>query len=96
MTFRDKYDIISDILKSAGRRNMGSRLTEVIKEASLNAEQAKEIVIDMLEIGLLEFTREQNTLKTTAKGWLFVRIYQNLKEMLSISNRIIYSPAKTI
>ena len=92
MTSRDKYDIFSDILKAAGRRNKGSRIPEVIREASLNAEQAKEIVIDMLEIGLLEFTREQNTLKTTTKGWLFVRIYQNLKGMMSISNRIIYAP----
>ena|ERR1700757_4097326 len=92
MTSRDKYDIFSDILKAAGRRNKGSRIPEVIREASLNAEQAKEIVIDMLEIGLLEFTREQNTLKTTTKGWRFVRIYQNLKQNMSISNRIIYTP----
>lgn len=95
MTSRDKYDIFSDILKAAGRRNNGSRIPEVIREASLNAEQAKEVVIDMLEIGLLEFTREQNTLKTTTKGWLFLKLYQNLEEMVSISNRIIYRPSET-
>jgi predicted transcriptional regulator len=92
MTSRDKYDIFSDILKAAGRRNEGSRITEVIKEASLNAEQAKEVVLDMLEIGLLEFTREANTLTTTAKGWRFVMIYQNLKQIMSISNSTIFTP----
>ena len=96
MTSRDKYDIFSDILKAAGRRNKGSRIPEVIREASLNVEQAKEVVIDMLEIGLLEFTREQNTLKTTTKGGLFLKLYQNLEEMVSFSNRIIYTPSETI
>lgn len=95
MTSRDKYDIFSDILKAAGRRNEGSRITEVIKGASLNAEQAKEVVLDMLEIGLLEFTREANTLTTTAKGWRFVMIYQNLKQIMSISNSTIYTPIET-
>ena len=96
MTSRDKYDIFSDILKAAGRRNKGSRIPEVIREASLNTEQAKEVVIDMLEIGLLEFTREQNTLKTTTKGWLFLKLYQNLEKMVSISDKIIYTPSETI
>lgn len=81
MRTRDKYDIFSDILKAAGRGNMGSTITEVTKKASLNPEQAKEVIIDMLEIGLLEFKKER-TLKTTTKGWQFVRIYENLIEFL--------------
>jgi predicted transcriptional regulator len=72
MTSRDKYDIFFDILKAAGRNIKGSRLATVIKEASLNAEQAKEIVIDLLEIGLLEFSSKEKTLTTTAKGCRFV------------------------
>jgi predicted transcriptional regulator len=82
MRTRDKYDIFSDILKAAGRRNMGSTITEVTKKASLNPEQAKEVIIDMLEIGLLEFKKER-TLKTTTKGWQFVKIYENLIEFLN-------------
>jgi predicted transcriptional regulator len=53
MISRDKYDMFFDILKAAGRNIKGSKLTIVFKEASLNAEQAKEIVIYLLEIGLL-------------------------------------------
>jgi predicted transcriptional regulator len=87
MRARDKYDIFSDILKAAGHRNMGSTITEVTKEASLNPEQAKEVIIDMLEIGLLEFSKEK-TLKTTTKGWRFVRIYENLIEFMPISSKI--------
>lgn len=81
MRTRDKYDIFSDILKAAGQRNVGSTITEVTKKASLNPEQAKEVIIDMLEFGLLEFKKER-TLKTTTKGWQFVRIYENLIEFL--------------
>ena len=87
MRTRDKFDIFSDILKVAGRRNMGSTIAEVTREASLNAEQAKELIIDMLEIGLLEFNKEK-TLKTTTKGWRFVMIYKNLIEFISISSKI--------
>ncbi|MDQ6667947.1 MAG: winged helix-turn-helix domain-containing protein [Thermoproteota archaeon] len=87
MRTRDKYDIFSDILKAAGRRNMGSTIAEVTKKASLNPEQAKEVIIDMLEIGLLEFNKEK-TLKTTTKGWQFVRIYENLSEFIPISSKI--------
>jgi predicted transcriptional regulator len=59
MGSRDKDDIFSDILKAAGRRNMGSAITEVTEDASLNPEEAKEVIIDMLEIGLLEFNKEK-------------------------------------
>jgi predicted transcriptional regulator len=96
MISRDKYDIFSDILEAAGRRNSGSRIIEVVKEASLNGEQAKEVVIYMLEIGLLEFNREGNTLRTTGKGWRFIRIYQNLRQMMPMSNRTVYAPIETI
>jgi predicted transcriptional regulator len=95
MTSRDKYDIFSDILKAAGSRIKGSKIPEVIKEASLNAEQAKEVVIVMLEMGLVEFNKEGNTLRTTEKGWQFVMIYQNLKKIMSISNSIICTPLET-
>ena len=87
MRTRDKYDIFSDILKAAGRRNMGSTIAEVTKKASLNLRTSKEVIIDMLEIGLLEFHKEK-TLKTTTKGWQFERIYENLSEFIPISSKI--------
>jgi predicted transcriptional regulator len=87
MRTRDKYDIFSDILKAAGQRNMGSTIAEVTKKAFLNQEQAKEVIIDMLEIGLLEFNKEK-TLKTTTKGWQFVRIYEDLIGFIPISSKI--------
>ncbi|HET7148542.1 MAG TPA: winged helix-turn-helix domain-containing protein [Candidatus Nitrosopolaris sp.] len=87
MRTRDKYDIFLDILKAAGLRSMGSTIVEVTKKASLNPEQAKEVIIDMLEIGLLEFNKEK-TLKTTTKGWQFVRIYENLSEFIPFSSKL--------
>ena len=94
MTSRDKYDIFFDILKAAGRNIKGSRLATVIKEASLNAEQAKEIVIDLLEIGLLEFSSKEKTLTTTTKGWRFVRIYENLNDFMLIRRKVNYMPVR--
>ena len=94
MTSRDKYDIFFDILKAAGRNIEGSRLVTVIKEASLNAEQAKEIVIDLLEIGLLEFSSKEKTLTTTTKGWRFVRIYENLNDFMLIRRKVNYMPIR--
>jgi predicted transcriptional regulator len=92
MPSRDKYDIFLDILKAAGHSIEGSRMTGVIKEASLNAEQAKEMVIDLLEIGLLEFNSEEKTLTTTAKGWRFVRIYEDLNDFMIIRRKVNYTP----
>lgn len=94
MTSRDKYEIFFDILKAAGRNIKGSKLTRVFKEASLNAEQAKEIVIDLLEIGLLEFNSKEKTLTTTAKGWRFVRIYENLNDFMLTRRKVNYTPVR--
>jgi predicted transcriptional regulator len=94
MTSRDKYDIFFDILKAAGRNIKGSKLTRVFKEASLNAEQAKEIVIDLLEIGLLEFNSKEKTLTTTTKGWRFVRIYEKLNDFMLIRRKVNYMPVR--
>jgi len=90
MPSRDKYDIFTDILKAAGHNFKGSRMTTVIKEASLNAEQAKEIVLDLLEIGLLEFNSKEKTLTTTARGWRFVRIYGNLNDFMLTRRKVNY------
>jgi len=80
LTSRDKYDIYFDILRAAGRNSDGSSLTTVIKAASLNAQLAKETVIYLLETGLLEFNSKDKTLATTAKGWRFIRLYENLNQ----------------
>ena len=70
MRFRSKYDIFLDILKAASHNTEGSTLRFVIKEASLNSQQAKEIVIYLLEIGMLQFNTNKKTLRTTPKGYL--------------------------
>ena len=82
LTSRDKYDIYFDILIAAGRKYDGSSLTTVIKTASLNAQLAKETVIYLLETGLLEFNSNDKTLTTTARGWRFVRLYENLNQYM--------------
>lgn len=89
MPSRDKYDIFSDILKATSHRDGGSRITEVTKEASLNMRQAKEVIMDMLEIGLLDFNTEDKTLRTSAKGWRFQMIYKELIEFMPIAAKVL-------
>ena len=67
MRSRSKYDILLDILKTASHNTEGSTLGFVIKGASLNAQQAKEIVI-YLPPGMLQFNSNKKTLRTTRKG----------------------------
>jgi len=95
MGSRDKYGIILDILKSAGRDIRGSSLATVIKDASLNPQQAKELVIDLLETGLLEFNSKEKTLATTTRGWQFVSIYENLNRYVSIYTKVGYVRASS-
>jgi len=94
MGSRDKYGITLDILKAAGRNTRGSSLATVIKEASLSTQQAKEVVIDLLEIGLLEFNNKQKTLATTTRGWQFVSLYENLNRYVSIHTKVGYFRAR--
>ena len=88
MRFRSKYDIFFDILKAASHNTEGSTLGFVIKEASLNAQQAKEIVIYFLEIGMLQFNSNKKTLRTTRKGWRFIDLYESLNGYVPTKNKI--------
>jgi len=54
--------------------NKGSRMTEVIKEASLNLVSKQR----MLEIRLLESKSQENTLKTTVKEFFFMQDHENM------------------
>jgi predicted transcriptional regulator len=74
MRSRSKYDIFLDILKTASHNTEGSTLGFVIKGASLNSQQAK----DLLEIGMLQFNSNRKTLRTTRKGWRFIDLYGSL------------------
>ena len=87
MRFRSKYDILLDILKAASHNTEGSTLSFVIKEASLNSQQAKEIMIYLLEIGLLQFNSYKKTLRTTTKGWRFINLYESLTDYVPTHNK---------
>jgi predicted transcriptional regulator len=85
-----------DILKAASHNTEGSTLGFVIKEASLNSQQAKEIVIYLLEIGMLQFNSYKKTLRTTRKGWRFINLYENLNSYVPTNNKIAHISAQNI
>ena len=87
MRLRSKYDIFLDILKAASHNTEGSTLGIVTKKASLNAQQAKEIVIYLFEIGMLEFNSNKKTLRITRKGWRFINLYENLSRIVPTASK---------
>jgi predicted transcriptional regulator len=96
MRSRSKYDIFLDILKTASHNTERSKLGFVIKGASLNAQQAKEIVIYLLEIGMLQFNSNKKTLRTTRKGWRFIDLYESLNGYVPANNKIAHISAQNI
>lgn len=88
--------IYLDILKTASNNTEGSTLGFVIKGASLNAQQAKEIVIYLLEIGMLQFNSNKKTLRTTRKGWRFIDLYESLNGYVPANNKIAHISAENI
>ena len=90
MRFRSRYDIFLEILKAASHNTERSTLGFVIKQVSLNSQQAKEIVIYLLEIGLLQFNSYKKTLRTTGKGWRFINLYENINGYVPTNNKIAH------
>ena len=96
MRFRSKYDIFLDILKAASHNTEGSTLGFVIKKASLNAQQAKEVVIYLLEIGMLQLNSNKKTLRITRRGWRFINLYENLNGHIPRNNKIAHISEQNI
>jgi predicted transcriptional regulator len=80
MAYRDKIDIISQILEAA---NGGASKTRIMYKAVLNYNQMKEYVKLLTEKGLLGYDQQEvQTFRTTEKGLQFLDIYNRTSDML--------------
>ena len=82
MTYRDKIEIISDVLEAA---NGGASKIRIMYKAVLSYKQLKAYVKFLAEKGLLEYGygTEVHILRTTEKGLLFLETYNRIHDIIT-------------
>ncbi len=80
MKYRDRIDIISQILKIAN--GGGVTRTKIMYRGLLSYAQIKEYLMLLTEKELLRYDKESQTFKTTEKGLRFLDIYSHLGDMI--------------
>jgi predicted transcriptional regulator len=75
MKYRSRTDIVSQILEAA---TGGTTKTKIMYKAYLSYAQLKEYLSVLVENGLLEFEKGNQSYKTTPKGSLFLKTYSQI------------------
>lgn len=75
MKYRSRTDIVSQILEAA---NGGTTKTKIMYKAYLSYAQLKEYLSVLVENGLLEFEKGNQSYKTSTKGLLFLKTYSQI------------------
>ncbi len=82
-TYRDKMDIISNVLEAA---NGGATKIRIMYQALLGHKQMKEYVNFLIEKGLLvsdSHQQEVQIFRTTEKGLQFLDTYNRIRDIIS-------------
>lgn len=79
MTYRDRIDIISQILEAA---NGGITKTKIMYKALLSYTQMKENLTDLTRNDLLRYDENTRIFSTTEKGLRFLDIYNRISDMI--------------
>jgi predicted transcriptional regulator len=85
MTYRDKIEIISDVLEAA---NGGAIKIRIMYKAVLSYKQMKGYVNFLAEKGLLEYGYQQDVqvVRTTERGLLFLDTYNRIHDIITEDN----------
>jgi predicted transcriptional regulator len=83
MKYRDRNEIIAQILKSANGNRV--RLTKIMYDVYLSNITTKEYLVLLIEKGLIEYLDGDRTFKTTEKGMNFLRIYNRVQELTPVT-----------
>ena len=83
MKYRDRNEIIAQILKSANGNKV--RLTKIMYDVYLSHLTTKEYLVLLIEKGLIEYMNGDRTFKTTEKGMNFLRIYNRVQELTPVT-----------
>jgi len=85
MKYRDKNEIIAQILESANGNRV--RLTKIMYDAYISHTVTKEYLTLLIEKGLIQYLDGERTFKTTEKGMNFLRIYNRAQELNPINTK---------
>jgi predicted transcriptional regulator len=86
MKYRDRNEIIAQILKSANGNRV--RLTKIMYDVYLSHITTKEYLVLLIEKGLIEYLDGDRTFKTTEKGLYFLRIYNRVQELTPVTQTL--------
>jgi predicted transcriptional regulator len=82
MKYRSRTEILGMILEAA---NGGGTKTKIMYKAFLSYAQLKEYLSVLIENNLLEFLEGSQTYKTTEKGFNFLKMHNEIGELLQTS-----------
>jgi predicted transcriptional regulator len=82
MKYRSRTEIVSNILDAA---NGGASKSKIMYKAFLSYTQLKEYLSLLIENNLLESKEGTKVYKTTEKGLIFLRMYNEIGELLKTS-----------
>jgi len=79
MKYRSRTEIVSMILEAA---NGSATKTRIMYKAFLSYAQLKEYLSVLIENNLLEYLEGSHTYKTTEKGFNFLKMHNEIGELL--------------
>ena len=82
---RSRTEIVSNILDVA---NGGETSTKIMYKAFLSYGQLKEYLSVLTANNLIEYLDGTNTFKTTEKGLNYLKVYNEMGELLQITTKI--------
>jgi predicted transcriptional regulator len=86
MKYRDKNEIIAQILESANGNKV--TLTKIMHDGYLSHAVTKEYLMLLIEKGLIEYLDGERSFKTTEKGMNFLHIISRVKEFSLITTKL--------
>ena len=79
MKYRSRTEIVAMILEAA---NGGAKKTKIMYKAFLSYAQLREYLSVLIENNLLEYLEGSQTYKTTEKGLNFLKMHNEIGELL--------------
>jgi predicted transcriptional regulator len=93
MKYRSRTEIVGNILDAA---NGGATKTKIMYKAFLSYVQLKEYLSVLIENNLLEYLDGTHKFKTTEKGLNFLKMHNEIEELLLTTIKITTNSIKTI
>ena len=86
MKYRDRNEIIAQILESANGNRIG--LTKIMYDVYLSHTTTREYLVLLIKRGLIEYLDGERTFKTTEKGMNFLRIHNRVQELSPLTTKL--------